>query len=66
MEYELPCAKCASLIKTVTKPITNIFLCNSCHLSWKEIRDKMIGHSYIDEVQKSFIKWINTAPQRRT
>ena len=64
--YVLQCVKCAGRIETVTMPTTQIFLCNSCFLSWKDIREKLVGHTYLDEVQQKFIKWVNEIPRRKT
>jgi len=62
--YKVQCAKCARVIETVTQIKTQVFLCNSCWMSWKDIKDKMVGHSYVDEVQKAFFKWVNEVPRR--
>ena len=62
MIYSVTCSKCGLLIETVTKPITTGFLCNSCHLQWKSIESRMIGHSYQDELNARFIKFVNEQP----
>ena len=62
MIYRIPCSKCGLLIETITKPITTGYLCNKCHLQWKDIEGKMVGHSYQDELNKAFIKFVNAPP----
>ena len=64
--YRLQCAKCASVIETVTVPETQVFLCNSCWMSWKDIKDKLTGHAYMAEAQKAFYKWVNDVTRRHS
>jgi len=57
------CSKCTTPIETVTEPKQGfIYLCNSCAMGWKEIKDKMEGHAYQDEVDKAFISYVKERP----
>ena len=62
--YNLKCARCERLIESYTEPGPKIscFLCNSCALGWKEKQDKLLGHTYEDEMRKAFIEYVNTKP----
>lgn len=62
MIYRVACSKCGCKIETITEPKTTGFLCNSCHLQWKAIEKKMVGHSYQDELEKAFMKFVNERP----
>ena len=63
--YKLECTRCNTLIESHTKPGSKMtcFLCNSCHLKWKEIEDRMIGRCYEDEMRKAFINYVETKPR---
>lgn len=59
--FILKCGRCTKDIHTTTKPNPKIngFLCNSCHMGWKEREAKLLGHTYADEMRTHFIKYIN-------
>lgn len=59
--YVLQCIRCTVRIETFTQPgpKMNAFLCNNCHLKWKEIESKYLGHVYEDEMRKKFIDFVN-------
>lgn len=62
--YTVKCSRCEQLIEFYNKPGPKMtcFLCNNCHLKWKEIEDRMIGHSYADEMRKAFVNFVETKP----
>lgn len=59
--YTVQCTRCRVPIETFTEPAPKMtaFLCNPCHLKWKEIENKMVGHAYEDEMRKAFISFMN-------
>lgn len=65
--YIVKCTRCRSAIETLTQPgpKSTGFLCNSCHLKWKEIEMKLDGHAYADEKREAFIKFLNSLPYLR-
>lgn len=59
--HVVQCARCTTRIETYTTPgpKINAFLCNNCHLKWKDIETRLIGHAYQDEMRKAFIDFVN-------
>lgn len=59
--FMLQCTRCKISIESHTTPAPRMtaFLCNPCHLKWKEIESKMIGHAYEDEMRKAFVNFMN-------
>lgn len=55
------CTRCTVPIEFTNElnPKITCFLCNSCDLRWKEIENRLLGHTYSDEMRKAFIKFIN-------
>ena len=67
MTYLLKCNRCTKAIETTTKPGPKMsgFLCNSCHMGWKDIEAKLIGHTYADEMREAFITYVNSLAHLR-
>ncbi len=59
--YMLQCTRCKIPIEshTLPSPKMTAFLCNPCHLKWKEIENRMVGNSYEDEMRKAFVSFMN-------
>lgn len=62
MSYVVKCEKCDRPIELTIPPDLKltVFLCNSCALAWNEIRDKMVGHYYAEEIGKAFTNFVNS------
>ena len=62
--YLVQCTRCRVGIESHTQPAPKMtaFLCNSCHLLWKDIENKMLHHAYEDEMRKAFIDFMNSLP----
>jgi hypothetical protein len=62
--FTVKCEKCDKPIELKAAPDPKlklkIFLCNTCQMAWEEIRDKMFGHYYADEIGKAFSSFINS------
>jgi hypothetical protein len=59
--YAIPCTRCGVKLEVQTLPLKRMtcILCNSCHMKWKEIEEKLVGHVYEDEMRKAFISFMN-------
>ena len=65
--YKVKCNRCTKGIETTTPPSNKMtgFLCNSCHLGWKDIESKLVGHTYADEMRDAFIQYVNSLAHLR-